>query len=196
MRLGLDERGVTEVMAAADHTRGLAKLAAGLRLAFEARADAPGGRDGGSGAGPIVPLVDEDADDRRGAIFGEIRAWARERLDVDRVPGLWRALAHHPAYLEAVWRREQTIMADGAVTRFQKQCIGYAMAVNSVSPYMIDYHAAQLRVLGLDAHGFIEALAVVDYFNNLNTLADGMDIESDIKPYLTYEPDASPKEQS
>jgi hypothetical protein len=189
MRLGLDERGVTEVMAAADHTRGLAKLAAGLRLAPEIL-------ERGRGEGPIVPLVDEDSDGRGGAMFGEIRAWAREQLRVDRVPGLWRALAHHPAYLEAVWRRERAIMSDGAVTRFQKQCIGYAMAVNSVSPYMIDYHAAQLRVLGLDPHGFIEALAVVDYFNNLNTLADGMDIESDIKPYLTYERGAPPRENA
>ena len=58
---------------------------------------------------------------------------------------------------------------------------------NNVSPYMIDYYAAALRRRGLDEHGFLEILAVVDYFNNLNTLADGMAIESDIKPGLDYE---------
>jgi len=58
---------------------------------------------------------------------------------------------------------------------------------NNVSPYMIDYYAAALRRRGLDEHGFLEILAVVDYFNNLNTLADGMAIESDIKPGLDYQ---------
>ena len=52
---------------------------------------------------------------------------------------------------------------------------------------MIDYYAAALRRRGLDEHGFLEILAVVDYFNNLNTLADGMAIESDIKPGLDYQ---------
>lgn len=180
MRLGLDEAGVTELMAVADHARGLSKLAAGLRLATELME--------GGGAGRVVAdLREEDVEGRVGAVYAEIRAWAKLHLRVDRVPALWRALAHHPVYLDAMWRRDRTIMGPGALTSLQKHAVGYAMATNSVAAYMIDYHATALRVAGLDDHGFIEVLAVVDYFNNLNTLADGMDIESDIKPYRTYE---------
>lgn len=120
-------------------------------------------------------------------MLGEIRAWAAAHLGIDRVPALWAALGHHPVYLDAVWRREQALMGDGALTRFQKHCVGYAIAANNVSSYMIDYYAAALRRMGLDEHGFLEALAVVDYFNNLNTLADGTAIESDIKPYVEYD---------
>ncbi len=176
MRLGLDERGVTELMAAADHARGLAKLATGLRL--EPDISAPSAQ-----PGLLSPVGDREPGERVAGLFAEIRGWAREDLGIDRVPGLWRAIAHHPVYLDAVWRREQAIMADGALTRFHKRCIGFAIAANGGSPYMIDWYAAALRRLGLDEHGFVEALAVVDYFNNLNTLADGMDIESDIRPY-------------
>lgn len=179
MRLGLTEAGVTELMAVADHARGLSKLAAGLRLSPETA-------EGGAGR-VVADVPEETVDGRVGAVYADIRAWAKTHLGVDRVPALWRALAHHPVYLDAVWRRDRAIMGPGALTPLQKQAVGYAMATNCVAPYMIDYHAAALRVAGLDDHGFIEVLAVVDYFNNLNTLADGMDIESDIKPYQTYE---------
>ncbi len=180
MRLGLAEQGVTELMAAVDHASGLTKLAAGLRLA-------PEGPEVPKGPGLLRPVREEEAEGRVAAIFGEIRAWAKEHLGIDRVPALWLTLGHHPVYLEAVWRREQALMGEGAVTRFQKLCVGFALAANNASPYMIDYYAAALRRLGLDEHGFLEVLAVVDYFNNLNTLADGMGIESDIKPGLTYD---------
>jgi hypothetical protein len=176
MRLGLDEGGVTELMAATDHARGLAKLAAGLRLEPDI-AGPP------AHPGLLPPVGDGDAGERLAGLFAEIRAWAKAELGIDRVPALWRAVAHHPVYTDALWKREQALMAEGALTRFHKRCIGFAVAVNAVSPYMIDWYAAALRHLGLDAHGFVEALAVVDYFNNLNTLADGMDIESDIRPY-------------
>lgn len=180
MRLGLDEQGVTELMAAVDHASGLTKLAAGLRLAPEMLED-PGR------SGLLRPLRDDEVDGRVAGLLAEVRAWAKEQLGIDRVPALWGVLGHHPIYLEAVWRRERALMGDGAVTRFQKLCVGFALAANNTSPYMIDYYAAALRRRGLDEHGFLEILAVVDYFNNLNTLADAMDIESDIKPGLTYD---------
>src|SRR6266545_3061395 len=152
MRLGLDEQGVTEVMAAADQARGLAKLAVGLRLDPDILQ--PPVRP------PLVPEVDvEGAGPRMTETFVEILSWARDKA----------------------------IMADGKVTRFQKRCVAYAVAVNAGAVYMTDWYAASLRRLGLDDHGFLEVLAVVDYYNNLNTLADGMDIESDIRPYGTYE---------
>jgi hypothetical protein len=180
MRLGLTEQGVTELMAAADHARGLAKLAAGLRLDAECL-EAP------ARPGLLRPPADPAPGGRVAGLLEEIRAWAKEELGLERVPMLWRAIAHRPVYLEALWGREQALMAAGELPRFQKRCIGYAVAVNSVSPYMIDWYAASLRRSGLDDPGFVELLAVVDYFNNLNTLADGMDIESDIKPYGVYE---------
>ncbi len=180
MRLGLDEQGVTELMAAADHARGLAKLAAGLRLEPEIL-ETP------SRAGLLKDVADTESSGRMRETFEAIRAWAATELGVDRVPALWRAIARRPVYLDAVWKRELALMAEGRLTRVQKRCIGYAVAVNSVAPYMIDWYAASLRQQGLDDVGFVEVLAVIDYFNNLNTLADGMDIESDIVPYGTFE---------
>lgn len=179
MRLGLNERGVTELMATVDHASGLTKLAAGLRLELE-------GLEASTRPGLelLRPVSEEEAGSKVAILLGEIRTWTKEYLGIDRVPTLWLSLVHHPVYLDAVWKREQALMADGSLTRFQKNCIAYAIATNTVSPYMIDYYATILRRMGLDERGFLEVLAVVDYFNNLNVLADGMDIESDIRPYL------------
>ena len=112
MRLGLDEQGVTELMAAVDHASGLTKLAAGLRLEPDVPDPPPG-----PARGLVRPLDEGAAEGRVGAIFAEIRAWAAASLGIDHVPALWRALGHHPVYLDAVWRRERALMADGAVTR-------------------------------------------------------------------------------
>ena len=67
-------------------------------------------------------------------------------------------------------------MADGRLGRFHKRAVGYAVAANSGSPYMLEWYTTALRRLGADDRAFVEMLAVVDYFNNLNSLADGMDI--------------------
>ena len=41
--------------------------------------------------------------------------------------------------------------------------------------------------MGMDDAALVEVLAVVDYFEGLNKLSEGMDIESDIAPYREYE---------
>ena len=66
MRLGLDERGVTELMAAVDHASGLAKLAAGLRLASESSAAS-------ASAGLLAPVPEPEPGSRLGTLFDEIQ---------------------------------------------------------------------------------------------------------------------------
>ena len=48
--------------------------------------------------------------------------------------------------------------------------------------YMIEYHAAILRQAGEGEADLLEILGVVDHFTALNTLSEGMQIESDIAP--------------
>lgn len=180
MRLGLRERGVTELMAAADHARGLSRLAFGLRVAPDCSGDA-------RRTEPSEPVESDPGGAQSVDVFKEIRAWAVDEFGADRIPALWQGLLAHPVYLEAVWRREQAVMAGGDLTKVQKRVIGYAVAVNSGSVYMLDWYAAALRRLGLDERAFVEILAVVDYFSNLNTLAVGMDLQ----PEAAQQPDAT-----
>jgi hypothetical protein len=48
--------------------------------------------------------------------------------------------------------------------------------------YMIEYHAAILRRAGDTDGDLLEVLGVVDHYTTLNTLSEGMQIESDIRP--------------
>lgn len=48
--------------------------------------------------------------------------------------------------------------------------------------YMIEYHAAILRRAGDGDADIMETLGVVDHYTALNTLSEGMQIESDIVP--------------
>ncbi len=180
--MGKDEAAVTELMAVVDHVNGLTKLAEGLGLAPDVPEPAPD-----PAWCPVRPIPEEKAEGRVAEVFGEIRAHATATLGLKRVPSFWRALAHHPLYLEATWGREKALMASGdALPPLQKTILGYGIAANNCCPYFAAYYGTAMRVAGLDERAFLETLAFVDYFNGLNKLADGMGIESDIKPYLEY----------
>jgi alkylhydroperoxidase/carboxymuconolactone decarboxylase family protein YurZ len=95
---------------------------------------------------------------------------------------LWRVLAHNPHYIEATWRKERALMAEGALSAHDKRrtALGVAMAIRG--RYMIEYNAAILKHAGDTDRDILEILGVVDHYTTLNTLSEGMQIESDIRP--------------
>ena len=176
MRLGVDEVGVTELMAVAEHTRAMSALARGLVLLPDIP-DPPAGRPA------LVVLADPAAvEEPARSIFLEIRGFATEALGLDRVPNLWRAIGSNPHYIESTWRKDQVVMAAGKLTAKDKRLVAIGVAMNGACTYLIEYHAAILRHAGCTDRDLLEVMGVVDHYNSLNTLSDGMQIESDIKP--------------
>ena len=174
MRLGVDEVGVTELMAVTEHTQGMSAGAAGLLL--ESIEDDHA----------LVPLIDPAAADGPVRwLLDEIRATLSETMGTDRIPALWRALARNPHYIESTWRKEQVVMREGKLTARDKRRIALGVAMNVRSRYMIEYNTAILRHAGDTDEDILEILGVVDHYNCLNTLSDGMQIESDIRPPLS-----------
>jgi hypothetical protein len=98
------------------------------------------------------------------------------------LPGLWRALARNAHHLEATWRKEQVVMAAGALSALDKRRVALAVAMSGRSSYMIDYEGAIVRSAGDDDDAVLEVLGVVDHYTALNTLSDAMQIDSDIRP--------------
>src|SRR5688500_17595073 len=171
MRLGVDEAGVTELVAVVEHTRCLVVVAGALLM--ERLGDEPG----------LVAAVDPaTAPEPVRAVLAEISAALTPEMPV---PGLWRALARNAHHLEATWRKEQVVMAAGALTPLDKRRVALAIAMNGRSRYMIEYESALLRAAGDDDEAVLEILGVVDHYNALNTLSDAMQIDSDIRPPLT-----------
>jgi AhpD family alkylhydroperoxidase len=170
MRLGVDEVGVTELMAVAEHTHATAVVAGALLLESPA------------GASPLVGRADGAADEATRALLDEVRAASREEAGLDAVPALWAALARNPRHLEASWRKDRVVMRDGALAARDKRRVALGVAMNAGSRYLIEYHAAALRRAGDTDEDLLEVLAVVDHFNSLNVLTDAMQVETDIRP--------------
>jgi alkylhydroperoxidase/carboxymuconolactone decarboxylase family protein YurZ len=176
MRQGKNERAITEMMAVVDLVSGMCKMAFGVGLVHAEE-------EGVAPLGLVVTLVDEQpVHNRTARVFDEIRAREAARLGREEVPVFWRAIAHRPLYLEATWNRSKSLLADGEVRQRDKEILGLAVAVNTGSQYFIHEHATALRRLGIDDAGIIEILGVVQYFDGLNRLTDGMHVESDIRP--------------
>jgi alkylhydroperoxidase/carboxymuconolactone decarboxylase family protein YurZ len=171
MRLGVDEVGVTELMGVTEHTRALSTAASGLLL------------DSLDSERTLVsPLDPGAAEGETKALLEEIAGWAEVAMGCRVAPVLWRVLAHNPHYVEATWRKDRALMSDGALSMHDKRrtALGVAMAIRG--RYLIEYNAAILRRAGDTDRDILEVLGVVDHYTTLNTLSEGMQIESDIVP--------------
>jgi AhpD family alkylhydroperoxidase len=128
---------------------------------------------------PTVKLVDENSDHpivRR--VFADIKATKK----IDRIPNIWRALAAHPEHLDLCWTRLKVIMAPGKVDALTKEIVALAVSATNGCNYCINSHTAAVQKLGLSAEGYAEVLAVIGLYNQMNKLADALQIEPDIRP--------------
>lgn len=73
-------------------------------------------------------------------------------------------------------------MGDGALSARDKRRTALGVAMSVRGRYMIEYHAAILRRAGDTDRDILEVLGVVDHYTTLNTLSEGMQIDSDIRP--------------
>jgi AhpD family alkylhydroperoxidase len=128
---------------------------------------------------PTVKLADENSDHpivKR--VFADIKATKK----IDRIPNIWRALASHPEHLELCWTRLKSIMAPGKVDALTKEIVALAVSATNGCNYCINSHTAAVQKLGLNAEGYAEILAVIGLYNQMNKLADALQIEPDIRP--------------
>lgn len=171
MRLGVDPAGVTELMGVTEHARASATAASALGL------------DGPADARPLVaPVEPAAAEAPVRDLLEEIGRWWQTATGRAEVPVLWRILAGNPHYLESTWRKEQALMQAGALSAHDKRRTALGVAMAGRGRYMIEYHAAILRHAGDTDRDLLEILGVVDHYTTLNTLSEGMQIESDIRP--------------
>lgn len=132
-----------------------------------------------------VPLVEEsEATGRVKAVFDDIKA----TKGINFVPNFWRTLATSPELLEGTWSRLKAVMhpeAEGRATRLDpltREIIALAVSATNGCSYCLNSHTAAAMKLGLDAAGLGEVMAVVGLFNMTNSLADGYQVEPDVRP--------------
>ena len=174
LRLGVGERGVSEIVAVAEHIAGLCAAVESLRLPV----DLP---DPVEPSGPCaVRLVEpEELEGEAGTAIAEIQAWARDGLGVDHVPLVWRSLAHLPRLMVSTWRKNRLVMSGGRLDEAAKACVAFAVAGFRQSPYMIAYTTARLRQsLGLDDKAMVELAGSIMHYVSFNTISHAMLLEA------------------
>lgn len=172
LRLGVSERGVTEIMAVAEHVAGLASAAEGLLLAPDVPAPSAG-----APQGLVVPA--DEAAPQAAETLAEVRTWATEALGFDGAPHFWRVLAHRPGLLAATWAKDRLVMGPGELDAATKACVALAVAMFRQSRYWSAY-LGQLarREAGLDDGALVELAGCVMHYVSYNTIAHGMRLEA------------------
>jgi hypothetical protein len=164
LRLGVGERGVTEIMAVSEHVSSLCAGAAALQLP----PDVPERQ----GEGPAAAVQPPAAG---GECLEEIAEWSRENLSLEGAPAFWQLLAHQPRFLQATWEKDRLVLGAGRLDEQAKLCIAFAVAAFRQSAYWISYYTELLRrrVAGHD-RALIELTASVMHYVSFNTVAHAM----------------------
>jgi alkylhydroperoxidase/carboxymuconolactone decarboxylase family protein YurZ len=173
LRLGVGERGVSEIMAVAEHIASLSTAAEALRLPV----DFP---DPAEPSGPYAVRLPDAAglEGDAAAAMAEIAKWAQEGLGVGHVPIIWRAFARLPRMMVATWQKDRLVMSGGRLDAEAKACIAFAVAAFKQSPYMIAYTSAHLRkTLDLADEALVELVASVMHYVSFNTISHAMLLE-------------------
>ena len=162
LRLGVGERGVTEIMAVSEHVVSLCAGAGALQLAQdvpERRGPAPAGEPPGAAVQSL----------------SEIAAWSGEHLGLDRAPDFWRMLAHQPRFLQATWAKDRLVLRPGRLDEPAKLCIAFAVAAFRQSAYWIAYFTQLLRRrAACDEAALVELTGAVMHYVSFNTVAHAM----------------------
>ena len=125
--------------------------------------------------GTVPLLSDEELSPEAAAVFAEIRA-AR---GTDYVNNFWRAMAHDPEGLRALWDRLKLVMAPGALDPLVKEMIYVAVSTANGCGYCIHSHTAAAKAKGMTPAQHAELMAVIGMAMQTNGLVQGLGVEVD-----------------
>jgi AhpD family alkylhydroperoxidase len=124
-------------------------------------------------ASTVHLLSDEEMGEEARAVMAEIKA----TLNIERVPDFFRALAYHPAQMQAVWGRIKTLMDPKAPDHKLKHLVALGVCAAAGSSYFCAHHAGALRREGATEAELAEVLAVADLWTGVSALAHGLGLE-------------------
>jgi AhpD family alkylhydroperoxidase len=132
----------------------------------------------------VRPVAEAEATGRVAAIFDDIK----QTKKIDFVPALWRTIATNSTQLKVVWSTLKALMHPEALGHSPRldpktrEIIALAVSATNGCPYCVNSHTTALRKLGVDQETLGEVMAIVGLFNMTNTLANGYQVEPDIRP--------------
>ncbi len=129
-----------------------------------------------------VEMIEEEAATGK---VKEVYDDIKESLGIDFVPNMYKAMARHPAYLEASWNKISAVMGEQhQLDDLTKAIIALTVSTMNSCSYCMEVYTGAVRKYGLDDDGLTEVAAVIDVFNGLNKFNTGLDIGMDEKPWF------------
>jgi AhpD family alkylhydroperoxidase len=128
---------------------------------------------------PTIPLLPEsEADDEVRAIYEQIK----QTFGKGSVPAAYQVLGHNPAVLKAAIENRASIMEQGQLDPMLKEWIAWASVTQANNVFGIRMHTARLKKLGITNAQILEALSVLQYFDGISTLINGLAMDDDVNP--------------
>jgi alkylhydroperoxidase/carboxymuconolactone decarboxylase family protein YurZ len=128
---------------------------------------------------PTIPLLPEsEADDEVRAIYEQIK----QTFGKGSVPAAYQVLGHNPAVLKAAIENRASIMEQGQLDPLLKEWIAWASVTQANNVFGIRVHTARLKKLGITNAQILEALSVLQYFDGISTLINGLAMDEDVNP--------------
>lgn len=60
--------------------------------------------------------------------LGQIKTAEKARFGIPRLSNIWRCMAHHPAYLEATWKKAKAVRQPGRLSDRSREMIASAVS--------------------------------------------------------------------
>ena len=139
-----------------------------------------------SNVATVKPVAIEEAEGKVAEIYADIM----QTKEIDFVPNVWRVLATNPELLESVWGNLKTWMHPEQAGRksrlyaWSREIIALAVSASNGCSYCINSHTVALKKLGADDELLGEVMAIAGLFNMTNALADGYQVEPDVRPAI------------
>ena len=104
---------------------------------------------------------------------------------MNQIPNFWKTLATHPPTLASTWSEWKAVMGTpGRLDRLTKEMIAVAISTTNRSAYCVNAHTAAAIKAGMDKEMLGELMAVIGFFNKVNRMSDGYQVEPDIFPKM------------
>ena len=139
-----------------------------------------------SNVATVKPVAIDEAEGKVAEIYADIM----QTKEIDFVPNIWRVLATTPELREAVWGNLKTWMhpqqagRESLLDARSREIIALAVSASNGCSYCVNSHTVALKKLGADDELLGEVMAIAGLFNMTNALADGYQVEPDVRPAI------------
>ncbi|MGI9350715.1 MAG: carboxymuconolactone decarboxylase family protein [Rhizobiaceae bacterium] len=120
-------------------------------------------------------ISDAEASDEVRAVFDDIRKTRGSNF----VNNFWRALAHDPIQLKAVWSELKVIMGPGTLDPITKEMIYIAVSVANGCDYCIHSHTATAKAKGMTEVQHSELASIIAMAGKTNHLVTALQVPVD-----------------